>query len=177
MADHGQCSALAGTFKRFGVAALLLSFLLPSHAAVAQPLTMTGALDLTQNYRPNDWQPVRLELRNQSDRAVEGWAVLPLSNQQAAAVMKLPVSVPAHSVVRLNVSGYFPRIELSSKKRQTASPPLSTAEWRDHAGALLSRTPILGLPISAKAGEQGVEEKGQFILLVSQRTEAPDENH
>src|SRR6266496_532354 len=172
MADHGQRSAVKRTLTLFAAVALLLNLLFSSHAA-AQQLSMTGALELTQNYRPNAWQPVRLELRNPSDRAIEGSAALPLSDEKAPAMMKLPVNVPAHSVVRLSVSGYFPRIEPSSKKKQ-AVPALSVAEWRDAAGGLLSRTPIIGLPLSAK--DQGVEEKGQIVLLISQRTEPADEN-
>jgi len=34
---------------------------------------------------------------------------------------------------------------------------------------LLSRTPIMGLPLSAKAGAQGEEENGQIVLVVSGR--------
>src|SRR5438046_10697245 len=133
MADHGQRSAPGGTFPWLGAVALLLN-LLPSQPAVAQPLSMSGALELTQNYRPNCWQPVRLDLRNESDRVVEGLAVLPLSDENAPAVMKVPVSVPARSVVRVSISGYFPRIELSSKKKPGDAPPLSTAEWRTPEG-------------------------------------------
>src|SRR2546423_14386452 len=175
MADHGQRSAAGGTFTGLVVVALLL-IPLPKEPAIAQALKMSGALELTQNYRPTRWQPVRLELRNESDRVVEGSAVLPLSDENAPAVMKLPVSVPAHSFVRVLISGYFPRIELSSKKREADVPPLSTAEWRTPDGALLARTPIVGLPISAKPGEQGAEELGEIVLLVSNGAEASDDH-
>ena len=53
--------------------------------------------------------------------------------------MRLPVDVPARSIVRITVWGYFPRLDLTpTKKKQTDVSPLSTAEFRAHDGALLA---------------------------------------
>ena len=66
-------AAAASTVAWSGAAAaLLVGFLFPVFS-LAQAVTMTGALELSQTYRPNAWQPVRLELRNPSDGAVDGW--------------------------------------------------------------------------------------------------------
>ncbi len=164
------------------VAALLIVIVTSASAANAQPVTMTGVLELTPNYRPSVWQPVRLEIRNESDQAVDGAAVLPVGGSTGAAsvsfssppaTMRLPVHVPPRSLVRLHVAAYFPRLETSSSsKKQIEVPPLSTAEFRAADGATLSRTPIMGLPLSAKAGVQGEEERGQIVLLVSGRANA-----
>ena len=67
------------------VAALLIVIVTSASAANAQPVTMTGVLELTPNYRPSVWQPVRLEIRNESDQAVDGAAVLPVGGSTGAA--------------------------------------------------------------------------------------------
>jgi hypothetical protein len=170
-------TALAGRSTLVGIAALLLSLLLPINTLPAQPLTMNGALELTQLYRPGAWQPVRLELRNDGATNIDGEAVLPLADETTSALMKVPLMVPAHAMVRVTVWGYFPRIDMLPKNQNGNAPPLSTAEWRSRDGSLLGRTPIFGLPLSAKAGEQGTEEFGAMVLLVNERSEVPDEEH
>src|SRR5437763_1706327 len=159
--------AAAETATIIRVVALLIASLFFDSSALAQPLVMSGALELPPNYRPTVWQPVRLDLRNESNAAIDGVALLPLATGNAPATMKLPVSVPPHSIVRLRIAGYFPRLDLVSKKKQADVPPLSIAEFRAGDGALLSRAPIMGLPLSAKGGAQGEEENGQIILMVN----------
>src|SRR5689334_12953891 len=103
-------------------AALVCTVSAPA-ALAAEPVTMTGSLELTPNYRPTAWQPVRLEIRNESDRAIDGAAVVPVGGGSTAATMRLPVRVPPKSLVRLRVAGYFPRLELNSSKKQQAEVP------------------------------------------------------
>lgn len=166
--------AATGKPHRLCVVALLLGVLL-ADAALAQQLIMSGALDLTQNYRPGAIQFVRFDLRNESGRDIEGSVVLPLTADQAPATMKLPVMVPAHSIVWLRLAGYFPRLEINSKRKQQDVPPLATAEFRAPHGAMLARTPIMGLPITSRTA-QGEEEKGEIILLVNERGTASKEH-
>jgi hypothetical protein len=146
--------------------------------ALASAQTMNGGLELSQVYRPDMWQPVQLELRNESDRAIEGSAVLPLADAKAPAQMRLPVSVPAHSRVRVTLWGYFQRTaQIGKQKQRDQAPPLTIAEWRGTDGALLARSPVLGFPLSAKSTEQGAAENGEMVLLVNQRSEVPDDQH
>jgi hypothetical protein len=140
-------------------------------AAAGDVTTMTGGLEWSQVYRPDGWQPVRLELRNETEGVVDGAAVLPLSDAKGPAVMKVPVSVPPHSRATVRVWGYFPvrPAQTPEQRRQGQATPLSIAEWRSTGGALISRTEILGVPLSAKAAEQGGGETGEMVLLVHQR--------
>jgi hypothetical protein len=181
-----RAAAVTSTIARTAAAAALWALVFLVSVASAQQVTMTGVLDLTANYRPNVWQSVRLEIRNESDQAVDGAAVLPVGGSTGAAAlssgaaaapatMRLPVHVPPRSLVRLHVGAYFPRLEISSgSKKQVDVPPLSVAEFRGGDGATLARTPIMGLPLSAKAGVQGEEERGQIILVVTGRADSDD---
>src|SRR3954464_7495092 len=138
----------------------------------AQSLSINAALELSQNYRPQCWQPVRVELRNDSDRVVAGTVVLPLDDPNAPAVMQLPVSVHPHARVTTTVWGYFPRITPTAQQRKRGEiPPLSTVEWRGPDGALLSRSQVLGFPLTGPSGEASASETGQMILVVNQRPE------
>src|SRR4051795_3165977 len=89
------------------VLAATLAIFLPQRVA-AQTVTMDAALALSQAYRPNSWQPIRIDVKNDSDRAIDGTAALALADPTAPALMKLPLSVPAHSRVRATIFGYFP---------------------------------------------------------------------
>ena len=188
--DRRSAAAAATFFHGIGAGALLLCLLVCGSSALAQPVTMTAALELSQTYRPNAWQPVRVEFRNPSDRAVDGTALLPLTSSSSSsssplnsspAVMKLPVHLPPDSLVRATLWAYFPRLELNApKKKQQPSdvPPLTVAELRDSGDAIIARTPVMGLPLSARAGTQADEENGQMILVVSQRAaESSDAPH
>src|SRR3989442_14177455 len=54
---------------------LLLALLLFCGNALGQDLALSAALDFSQVYRPGAWQAVRLEFRNQTNRAIDGTAV------------------------------------------------------------------------------------------------------
>jgi hypothetical protein len=179
-------SFVAGTSVPLWAFALLLLLLNAPTAlaaaaapAPANTITINGALGLSQNYLPNAWQPVHFELRNDADRGIDGSVVLPLGAGDGPATMRLPVSVPPRSIVRLSVSGYFPRLVLpTSKKKDSDVPPLSVAEFRASDGTLLSRTPIMGLPLSATGGAAGDDDDdGGIILVVNQRSDVTGEEY
>src|SRR6476469_5836354 len=70
--------------------ALFLAVLLSAGAvamASAQTLTMSAGLQLSSTYRVDYWQPVNVELRNESSVAIDGSVVIPLVDPQAPAVM------------------------------------------------------------------------------------------
>ena len=71
----------------------LLILLICSPLARAQSLSLSATLELSQIYRVDAWQPVRIELRNESDRIVDGTIVLPLNHETARAAIQLPMSV------------------------------------------------------------------------------------
>src|SRR5688572_7618210 len=139
--------------------------------AAAQPLTITASLEFSQIYRPDSWQPVLIQLRNNTEQPIEGAVVLPISHPHAAAAMRLRVSVPTHATVRANLWGYFPPPSEYETDKSSNVPPLSIAEWRGPDGGLLARTDVLGVPISAvkRGSSDGVEygaDRGELVLLV-----------
>lgn len=172
----------AKSFLHFFAAIVLLIGALP---APAQQVAITGGLQWSEAYRPDHWQPVRLELRNETDQPIEGAAALPLTRTDSpdsaqnnpSAMMQLPVSVPAHSRVAVTLWGYFPGRALTTKKQRADQfPPLSNAEWRGADGAVLARTEIVGFPISANR-EEVSSAPGELVLLINQRTTEPDDAH
>jgi hypothetical protein len=154
----------------------------PRHAR-AEDLTITAGLQYSTLYRPQGWQAVRVELRNATDRVVEGNVVLPLAHVTAPARMILPASVPPHARVRLSMWGYFPgtfegdSAGASDGAAARHMAPLSVVEWRNSAGALLARAEVVGVPL-ATAGQQGPGEgleAGEMILVVGERHLVDDE--
>src|SRR4051812_15590367 len=72
-------------------------------------LTMTAALEWSQVYRPGGGRRGGFESPTPADQPMDGTAVLPLGNERAPAVMRLPVSIPQHSTVSATLWGYFLR--------------------------------------------------------------------
>ena len=77
----------------------MLAYALVPSLAAAQSISVTGALELTQTDLPNEWRPVRLTLRSESEQVVDGFIVRPLRGPNSPATMKIPVSVPPRSVL------------------------------------------------------------------------------
>jgi hypothetical protein len=159
-------------------AAVMVLFVLSAdfRPAAAQPLTITASLEFSQIYRPDSWQPVLIQLRNNTGQPIEGAVVLPLSHPHAAAAIRLPVSVPSHATVRANLWGYFPP---PPHQQSGGVPLLSIAECRGPDGGLLARTDVLGVPISAvkRGASDGVEygaDRGELVLLVHHRPREGD---
>src|SRR5688500_8502704 len=148
--------------------------------AAAQPLTITASLEFSQIYRADSWQPVLIQLRNNTDQPIEGSAVLQLSHPQAAGAMRLPVSVPPHATVRTSLWGYFPPPPEHETAKPSSVAPLSVVEWRGPDGGLLARTDIRGVPISAvkSSGNTGGgdfgADRGELVLLVNHRRHEGD---
>jgi hypothetical protein len=155
---------------------ILFLSLVTISASRAQSLSMSAGFELSQGYKPDAWQPLRVELRNESDRAIDGAIVVPISDPDAPSTMKLPVNVPARSSVRTTVWTYFPRPASNARQKQQSQPAISTAEWRGEDGALLSRAPVLGFPLSGKSGAEESDENVEMILLIDQRQKASDES-
>ena len=161
-------------------AVMLVVMLAAGHSAAAQPLTITASLEFSQIYRPESWQPVLIQLRNNTDQIVEGAAVLPLSHADSAVTMRLPISVPPHATVRASLWAYFPPPPDHDAGKQSGSmPPLSVVEWRGPDGGSLARTDILGVPISAVrrgtiGGDEFGADRGELVLLVNHRLRESD---
>src|SRR5688572_20042546 len=79
-------------------------------------VTMTAALALSQSYQPGAWQPVRIQLRNGSDRAMDGVVLLPLAHPRTPSQMRLPVTAPPRSAVTVTLWGYFPGVTPANKR-------------------------------------------------------------
>jgi hypothetical protein len=164
---------------------VLLMALLSPHAALAAPeapqQTMTAALQVSQIYSPYAWQPVLLQFRNNADRAVDGAAVVPTGSIKAPAVMRVPLSVPAHSTVRVTVWATFAPVV---QRQKGSTPALAVTEWRASDGALLARADMLGFPLTGAIESEGNEgksdaaesaESGEMFLVVNQRADADEQ--
>src|SRR6266480_2183706 len=137
-------------FRTSRTLALLLGVLLAAGAAAmasAQTLTMSAGLQLSSTYRANCWQPVHVELSNDSSIAIDGSVVIPLVDPQAPAVMALPLTVPPHSRVTATQWAYFPPPQ-QQPKGQANIPPLAMVEFRGRDGARLARAELVGIPVS-----------------------------
>lgn len=148
-------------------------------SAAGQPLTMTAGLKLSSTYRTDCWQPIHLEFRNDGPMAIEGSAVVPLTDPQAPAAMVLPVTVPSHARLKATIWAYLPPlISTPEQMRKGPVPPLVMAEFRGRDGALLTRAEVVGIPISRSSGDQAADEdqRGELILVVGQR-EMEDESY
>jgi hypothetical protein len=162
-------SADTESFRWHGFVAMLIASALVASVAAAQSVSITGALELTQTYLPDEWRPVRLTLRNGFDRPIDGFIVLPLRAPSSPATMKIPVSMPPRSVMGVSVMAYFSHPQLAGRAKGSDLPPLSTCEFVDANGAVLSRTPIVGVPLLAKGGVPADDETGELIVLVNGR--------
>ena len=143
-------------------ALIFVALLADARPAAAQELTISAAMEMSQLYRPDSWQPVRIELRNPTDRVVEGTAVLPLSHPQAPVAMQLPLTVPPRASVTAIVWAYFPPPSAPpGAEKGTGGAPLAVAEFRGPGGSLLARSDLLGVPITFRGGDGSYNERGE----------------
>src|SRR4051812_23988966 len=114
-------AAVAPFIKSLLVVLLLLTC---APASAAEAVSMTAGLEFSQAYRPQSWEPVRFQLRNPSDRVVDGSAILPLTDANAPVRMEVPVRVPPSSTVVTTVWGYFARPAAQPKGGDGRAAPL-----------------------------------------------------
>jgi len=158
-----------------GLFALLGTILFATIASAAEPLAMSAGLELSGSYRTDSWQGVHLEFRNDNSTAIEGSALVPLSDPHAPAAMALPVTVPPNSLVRATVWGYFPKPTAALQKSHKGEvPPLAITEFRGRDGAQLARAELVGVPISTGKAKDGVDdaERGELLLVLGERPPA-----
>jgi uncharacterized membrane protein YphA (DoxX/SURF4 family) len=135
---------------------------------VGQDYTLTAIPQFDAYYPPGKWIPVRMEFRNRSDRAIEGWGVLPSRDDAGESHLRVPVHVPAQSRVRVFNYGYFPAQDPEVAQR-APFPALSIATWQRHDGGSIARTDILGRALAGDETVDGSTDAGALLLTVSGR--------
>jgi hypothetical protein len=116
---------------------------------------MNASLPYGAVFPPETWLPMQLQFTNRSGDEVRGWGVWPVESDRASAEFEIPVTVPAHSRVKVWGYGYVPAQPMGAKEwgELKSGTPLTTLQWRDMSGARLARVPVLGMA-SWSAGKE-----------------------
>ncbi len=116
---------------------------------------MNASLPYGAVFPPETWLPIQLEFVNRSGRDIQGWGVWPVESKEVSADFEVPVTVPAHSQVKVWAYGYVPAQTRGGKEWGQVKPgePLATIQWREQSGAWLARVPVLGIASWASGKE------------------------
>lgn len=128
------------------VVLVLLGGLAPALYAQQEKYVLNGSLPYGAVFPPGMWVPLQMEFTNYSNSDMGGWGVWPVKSGHDSVDFQVPVTIPAHSRVRLWSYGFFPTEAPGGKEWSSTNliTPLTTLEWRDPSGARLSRVPVLG---------------------------------
>ncbi len=138
------------------LALLTLMSLVAARPVSAQDSYALSAVLASGPYYPtNRWLPVRVVTINRTDRPVAGHVEFPLNGADERVMFRLPITVPAKSSITAVAYVYIPVMpeatEPARGKNKTLTlvekPPLCTVVWRDKAGAMISRCPVLAQPV------------------------------
>lgn len=153
---------MASSFTRTGREAaihrlycIVLGLLLCLCTAQGQDITVVGSLPFGATYVADGWMPVRVDVKNDTDREVVGTVrVLPIN--RAVAELRTPVKVPAKSRLIKTLWGYFPVTKESLIARVTLN---------DASGAQLARVEMTGAssPAETQHYPNGIFEHGLMI--------------
>ncbi len=131
----------------------MLMALVPARSASAQDSYALSAALASGPYVPiGRWLPVRVLTVNRSDHSVVGEVEFPMNGASEHVMFRLPITVPAKSRITTIAYVYVPALpeaQAASRGKNKPPafadrPPICTAAWRDSAGAMLARSPILG---------------------------------
>lgn len=125
--------------------------LFPSRSARGQETFALSAVLASGPYYPTDrWLPVRVLAINRSVEAVTGEVEFPFKGQSDQVTFRLPLTVPAKSslttiaYIYIPLMGEAPVLTKGKKKSSPIDQPsLCVVDWRDKAGKMLSRCPVL----------------------------------
>jgi hypothetical protein len=120
-----------------------------------QQQTMNASLPYGAVFPPETWLPLQLEFINRGGSDIAGWGVWPVEAKQGSVNFEVPVTVPAHSRVKVWAYGYVPAQAPGGKEwgQVKSGVPLATIQWRDQGGARLARVPVLGMASWASGKE------------------------
>ncbi len=122
-------------------------------------------------YPPNQWIPIRVEMRNRSDHPVSGFVQFRSGGSDNSAIMRLAIHVPEHATVARMAMGYLPIPPEPPARSKTLPPPASTVvEFYSGRGEQLSRSEFLARPLSSIEKEMSASaDEGCIVVNVSGR--------
>ena len=118
-------------------------------------------------FAPDQINPITVQFRNRTLRPVVGEMRMPLGNKPEQTELRLPITVPAQSIVRTTALPYLTAPQASTTPPDKV-PRVSLPGWYDEPGDRIDRTEILGLPLVAETltDPAGVPTTG-FLLSIT----------
>jgi len=157
-----------------GLGCLLQLFLIGGASTAQSTFEITVSPVFGVVYPAGRWLPLRVELRNSTDSAVNGAVRIPVSLPSASSDIRIPAVVPPRSKVVLMSFGYLPDKPLPQVNAPagTGAVPVAIAEWIAADGARLARSDVLGQPDTAdKSATTGQSQTSGSLLLSVNRKE------
>lgn len=152
---------------------VLLAVLGATAISLAQPVPdnpyeITAVLQLGPQHPADHWVPVRVQLMNRSDHAVDGMVSMPVAGGRQAYAVGRVCHVPARSRIVVELYGCFARAGAAP-----AGNVLSRVEWLSDQGQRLAMTDLVGAtqgaasgPASSTADTTTDSGNGAALLLV-----------
>jgi len=125
--------------------ALLMAHTIALDAIAAADLQISAMNPFGATYWPGAWTPIQIDLRNDTDKEISGYIILPVRDEAGAAFMRVACRTPAHAQYKTIVYGYFPA------RDPQVSAPMAIVQWRDSAGKRLAEAEFLAECPSLKA--------------------------
>lgn len=154
--------------RRLVLGALVLLACVVGTSKAQTPFQMSIAPAFGDVYPVGRWLPLQIDLRNDTDRNVDGEIRMPISLPGVVTEFKFPASVPSRSRLSFVAYAYLPESLVSqpSAGRKSDTGAVAIAEWVQSDGARLARAELLGRPDIQKTdgGAESASSSG-FLLL------------
>ena len=137
--------------------------------------SMSIVLQYGALFAPDQINPVAMQFRNRTSRAVVGELRLPLGQEPAQTELRVPVTVPFQSKVKVTAWSYFVALPKPTKPLD-ATPPLSLPGWYDEHHARIDRTELLGQPLVAEnpTDPSGIPTTGILLSVTGDGDDGTD---
>ena len=174
--------------SRFCVAALAgLAAIASPHTvrADSDDLAFSATLANGAYYTVDHWQPVRVQISNRTTSVMTGEVVLPFEGRDEKVSFHLPLTIQPKSRILTTAFVYIPAPAEAPANQKLAGggKQLCVAEWRNQGGAMLSRCPILGHPVTDLAMASNADpidgvriDSPFFFTLLDPRAQETNQN-
>jgi hypothetical protein len=126
-------------------------------------------------FAPDQVNPIAMQFRNRTAKAVVGEVRLPLGQEPAQMALHVPVTVPAQSRVKATAFPYL-TAPPDPGKPVDRRPALSMAGWYDEHRARIDRTELLGEPLNAEIpiDPSGISNTGILLSITGETDQGND---
>jgi len=140
----------------------------PAVAAEAGDVQASLTLPHGATYWPGAWTAFRYQIRNETDRPIEGTIELPIQDAQAPLTIQAPVWVPPGARARGTIYAPAPSEAGGRSSNAADVPRLLAGRLLGSGGGALAQIEVLGQPVGGPGAELPPSGRG-IVLVVAPR--------